>query len=298
MAGEHSRTAQPREAEGGLPKGDWAPCRLCGARADFWNRKRLLNRYDIDYYLCSGCGSLSTEEPYWLEEAYDVSGIGDDVGAAQRTIDLALKTSALLDQIGLPARTECIDFGGGIGLFTRLMRDRGFNFFSYDRYAKPFFSDRYNVTTLAGRSPAVVTAFEVLEHFPDPHQDLEQLFEGRPALVVVTTELFTGQDVNWYYLSDTTGQHVFFYSPRAINLIAKRFDYSLALVGGLFVFVNRQGIRRLGINADRAFATLKALSQNNMLMRRALALFVNHQRSPYDHIQRDVEATQAASEPT
>jgi hypothetical protein len=269
----------------------WAPCRLCGARAHFWNTKRLLNRYDVSYYLCSQCGSLETEQPYWLEVAYDVTGLGDDVGAAQRTIDMVLKTSALLDRIGLPADAECIDFGGGLGLFTRLMRDRGINFFSYDLYAQPFFSDRHGLTSLAGRSPAVMTAFEVVEHFTDPADDLGQLFESRPALVIATTELFTGQDLSWPYFAEGTGQHIFFYSRRALTEIAKRFAYSLALVGGLIVFVGSSELERFGISIDHAAAELRALSQDNMLMRHALRLFANHQRAPYDHILREVEAT-------
>ena len=253
---------------------------------------RVLNRHDVNYYLCSACGSIETEMPYWLDQAYDVTGLGEDVGAGQRTIDLVLKTSALLDRIKLPAEAECIDFGGGLGLFTRLMRDRGFNFLSYDLYAQPFFSDRYSLTSLAGRSPAVVTAFEVLEHFSTPSQDLTQLFESRPALVIATTELFNGQDATWPYLSAETGQHVFFYSPKAITQIAKRFGYSLMFVGGLLVFLGRSEMTELGIAADRAVATLKALSQNDMLMRHAIALFVNHQRAPYEHILRDVEAAE------
>jgi len=298
MAEDYARTSEPGGVEEGRPEGEWAPCRLCGARADYWNRMRLLKRYDVSYYLCSQCGSLETEKPYWLEDAYDVIGIGDDVGAGQRTIDLVLKTSALLDRLKLPAGAECIDFGGGIGLFTRLMRDRGFNFLSYDRYAQPFFSDRHSLTSMAGRSPAVVTAFEVVEHFPDPAQDFQQLFESRPALVVATTELFTGQDLSWPYLGDGTGQHLFFYSPKAMNLVAKRFGYALAFVGGLIVFVGRSEIARLGIPVDHAIATLKTLSQNNMLMRRALALFANHQRAPYEHILREVEAARAPVDPT
>ncbi len=277
------------------PKDEWAPCRLCGARADYWNAMRLLGRYDVRYFLCTQCGSLETEQPYWLEDAYNVTGTGDDVGAAQRTIDLVLKTSALLDRLGLPRQAECIDFGGGLGLFTRLMRDRGFDFHSYDRYARPFFSDRHSLSSMAGRSPAVITAFEVLEHFPNPAEDLKQLFDSRPALVVATTELFTGQDLGWPYLGDGTGQHVFFYSRKAIGEIARRFDYALAFVGGLIVFVGRADIERLGIPLDRAIATLKNLAQNNMLMRHGLALFMAHQRAPYEHILREVEAAGTSS---
>lgn len=266
------------------------PCRLCGATTSFWNRKRLLDRHDVSYFLCSGCGSLQAEEPYWLGEAYDVTGIGADLGAGQRTIDLVLKTSALLSQLKLPAGAECIDYGGGIGLFTRLMRDRGFNFYSYDLYATPFFSDRYSLSSLAGESPAVVTAFEVVEHFPDPARDLQQLFETRPPILIVTTELFTGQDLDWPYLAPETGQHVFFYSAEAMDGIAARFGYSLAQVDGLFVFVGAAEIARLGIGPDQAMATINVLSRDNLLMRHALALFVEHQRAPYEHVLRDVEA--------
>ena len=273
-----------------MENGEWQPCRLCGGGAEFWNSKRLLNRHDVRYFLCSECGSLETEPPYWLDEAYEVTGIGDDVGAGQRTIDLVLKTAALLDGVKLPEGAECVDFGGGIGLFTRLMRDRGFNFHSYDRYAKPFFSDRYSVASLGGRSPAVVTAFEVIEHFPNPARDLEQLFEGRPAFLIATTELFTGQSANWDYLSEGTGQHVFFYSPKAIGEIARRFGYSVMSVAGLLVFFGSAELKRLALSPRQTAATLKDLAQGNRLMRQAIALFVAHQRAPYEHILRDVAA--------
>lgn len=278
------------QAEEKPSEDEWAPCRLCGARAEFWNHKRLLNRYDVRYYLCPQCGSLETEQPYWLDVAYDVTGTGDDVGAAQRTIDLVLKCSALLDRIKLPGDAECVDFGGGLGLFTRMMRDRGFNFLSYDLYAQPFFSDRYSLKSLDGRSPAVVTAFEVLEHFPNPAEDLGRLFETRPPLVIATTEVFTGQDLSWPYFAEGTGQHVFFYSPRALTQVAKRFGYSLALVGGLILFLDTKGLERLGVSVAHAAAELRALSRDNMLMRHALALFARHQQAPYEHVLRDAEA--------
>jgi len=288
MVQEDSRVAQQAGAEAKVSGGDWAPCRLCGAAAHFWNRKRLLNRYDVSYYLCSQCGSLETEEPYWLDVAYDVTGVGDDVGAAQRTIDVVLKTSALLDRVRMPATANCIDFGGGLGLFTRMMRDRGFNFFSYDQYAQPFFSDRYSLRSLAGTAPAVVTAFEVLEHFSSPADDLPQLFESRPALVIATTELFMGQGPDWPYFAEGTGQHVFFYSRPALNRIARRFRYALALCGGMIVFVGIAELERLGISAKRAIAELRMFSPGDRLMRYGLGLFVKHQQDPSEHILRDV----------
>jgi hypothetical protein len=135
-----------------------------------------------------------------------------------------------------------------------------------------------------------VTAFEVLEHFADPADDLEQLFESRPALVIATTELFTGQDLSWPYFAEGTGQHVFFYSPQGLTHIAKRFSYSVAHVGGLIVFLGGSELERLGISVQHATAELRALSRDDMLMRHGLELFANHQRAPYEHILREVEA--------
>lgn len=285
MVGEHAE----RSIAGNQPRRNAVPCRLCGALAQFWNTKRLLDRYDVSYFLCSQCGSLETEQPYWLDVAYDVTGVGDDVGAAQRTIDLVLKTTALFDRIGLPAGAECVDFGGGLGLFTRLMRDRGFNFHSYDRYAQPFFSDRYSIDSLEGRSPAVVTAFEVLEHFATPAEDLKQVLEPRRALVIVSTELFEGQDASWPYFAEGTGQHIFFYSRQALIRIARRFGYALMLCGGMIVFLGTAELARLGISAARAIAQLRTVSSTEALMRHGLRLFVKHQQEPSTYILRDAE---------
>ena len=49
--------------------------------------------------------------------------------------------------------------------------------------------------------------------------------------------------------------------------------------------------------ADYAIATLRSLSQENMLMRHALALFANHQRAPYEHLLCEVEAARTPSDP-
>lgn len=45
-------------------------CNICNNEANFFSNNTVLNKYDIDYFKCSTCGFVQTEEPYWLEEAY------------------------------------------------------------------------------------------------------------------------------------------------------------------------------------------------------------------------------------
>ena len=51
------------------------PCRLCSSETAFQFRKTILQKYDIAYYECAGCGSLQTEVPYWLDEAWVVDSV-------------------------------------------------------------------------------------------------------------------------------------------------------------------------------------------------------------------------------
>ena len=92
-------------------------------------------------------------------------------------------------------------------------------------------SDRYDL----------VSAFEVIEHFEHPAQDLEQIFGSRPKVVLATTELFSGQKADWWYLAPREGQHVFFYGEKAIRLIAERYKYDV-LIGKTFLLFSRDAL--------------------------------------------------------
>lgn len=100
-------------------------CRLCDGALSAWATLRVLRKYDVSYFTCSGCGSLQTETPYWLGEAYQEKGTGADTGACQRSFDLAVLTTGLLSLMEWPSSALCLDFGAGAGLYGRMMRDRG-----------------------------------------------------------------------------------------------------------------------------------------------------------------------------
>jgi hypothetical protein len=218
-------------------------CRLCGHEAYFCFSGTLLRTYEVGYFRCSECHSLETAEPYWLGQAYRRHLTAQDVGAVQRSILNSIVCAYVLEAVGISSRESCLDWGGGDGLFTRMMRDRGFNFLSYDKYADPIYIQTFSAAATEKLSPAVITAFEVFEHLPHPHDDLECLFSLNPALLVFTTLLYQGQGSDWWYLAPEGGQHVFFYSRKALQSIGARFGYEFIELPEVLLFVSEQRLR-------------------------------------------------------
>ncbi|RPI02481.1 MAG: glycosyl transferase group 1, partial [Ignavibacteriae bacterium] len=114
-------------------------CKICGRTSSKIFRRIILNKYDVDYFQCSSCEFIQTEEPYWLEEAYRHSITTEDTGIVKRNILLAKRTSAVLF-FWFHSYGQFLDYGGGYGLFVRLMRDAGFNFFWNDPFTENLFA--------------------------------------------------------------------------------------------------------------------------------------------------------------
>ena len=208
-------------------------CRLCGIEAEYQFELQLLGKYSVTYYKCRGCGALQTEEPYWLEEAYGIIELFD-TGKASRTLDNFLAFPGLLDALSVSASDFCVDFGGGSGLFARLMRDVGYSFYSFDKYGSSEFATAYVWKGLQQKA-SLVTLFEVAEHFAHPSEDWGQIFSMDPEWVIGSTAIYQGQGADWGYLAPLSGQHVFFYTPAALAQIAQLYGRSAYFVGGYFL---------------------------------------------------------------
>jgi hypothetical protein len=62
-------------------------CRLCSGKSSEKFHLHGLNGIDTIYFECGNCGSLQTQEPTWLCDAYAQSNLSDlDTGAAQRVL--------------------------------------------------------------------------------------------------------------------------------------------------------------------------------------------------------------------
>jgi hypothetical protein len=214
------------------------PCRLCGAAARFIFRQTVLRRWDAGYYQCGGCDLIQTSEPVWLGEAYTSAIAAMDTGAIARNRLTSELAHAVAWALGIKAEARCLDYGGGHGVFTRMMRDRGYNFWTCDRYAENIFARGFDAD--AGEHFALVTAFEVLEHLNDVRTELENLFAGRPDAVLISTQLHRGHEPNWWYYAPETGQHVAFYSSRTMRYIAEQFGYVMAGSRAYTLFVRRE----------------------------------------------------------
>ena len=214
-------------------------CRLCGAGTTWAFNGVMLSKYEVAYHTCTGCGSLQTEPPHWLNEAYSDPTARIDPGAARRTLDCFV----LVDIVArlFKCRT-LLDFGGNTGFLCRLLRDRGYSAYSFDRHVTPTYVPQF-VGSPADRYD-LLSAFEVIEHFDHPASELDQIFAARPKIVLASTELYLGQAADWWYLAPAEGQHVFFYSRRAIGLIAARYGYDV-MIGTRFLLFSRAPLTML-----------------------------------------------------
>ena len=206
-----------------------ATCRVCGEESGFFFEKRILGKYNAAYFKCENCGQVQTEEPYWLEEAYRADS-KLDVGMADRCIWTAETTVALAWRLGIGPEEPCLDWGAGTGLFVRLCRDYGMNFFYFDRYPRNAFARGFEAEPSGGKNWTCISAFEVLEHLANPLEDFGEIIRSSPRYVVFSTLLYGGESPDWWYFTDN-GQHVAFYTRRGLELIGERYGYRLASNG-------------------------------------------------------------------
>lgn len=212
-----------------------ATCKVCEAQSEFFGETNLLRKYPVRYFRCKRCGFIQTETPYWLDEAYSSAIATQDVGIMSRNLTNCEVTSAVLNLL-FPRVSTAVDFGAGHGVFVRLMRDRGFNFFWADLHASNDYARGFE--SPEGATFDFLTAFEVLEHLVDPVADLSKLMELSDNIFVST--FLVPQPApglsNWWYYMPTSGQHISFYTPEALRLLAARFGRKVLSVGSYHLF--------------------------------------------------------------
>lgn len=200
-------------------------CRLCGAVARSVGTLQILGTREVTFFVCPACELLATELPTWLAEAYAKAMTALDTGAVARNQTSARLTELVARLAGISAAAPALDFGGGHGVFVRMMRDRGFDMRWYDAFAENLYAAGF-----AG-SPdehyAIVTAFEVWEHLADVRGELARLFAPRPDHVLIGTLLHHGWDPGWWYLMAESGQHVAFFSQATLAWIAAQHGYDV-----------------------------------------------------------------------
>ena len=215
-------------------------CPITGAPMRQVFTHRVLGRHDVGYYYSDESGLLRTEKPYWLDEAYQ-DAIGDtDTGVVTRNINNSVMLDAVVSALGLQDG-RFLDLAGGYGLLSRLMRDKGYDCYTTDKYCANLFARAFEPA--AGFRADALFAFEVLEHLEDPLAFLADAFAARGCRTIVfSTQTFSGgiPPADWWYYSFEGGQHIAFYQPRTLALLAERLrcEY-LMLNAGLHVITDR-----------------------------------------------------------
>ena len=230
-------------------------CRICDGRVSEAFRASVLGKYTAVYTRCDRCELIRADNPHWLAEAYASPINVDDTGILQRNLLLSRKATVLLYGLWGPKCTF-VDYAGGYGLFARLMRDIGFDFYWLDRYTPNLFARGFEYKSSVGR-PAAVTTFESLEHFVDPVEELSAIIR-LSRNVVFSTQLHSGttpEPSAWPYYGFAHGQHVSLYSHTTLRYLARRFGFELCSDGSSLHMLSERPV------GDLRFRVLLRLSR-------------------------------------
>ena len=204
-------------------------CKICDAVSNEIMSRKMLGKYDVKYYQCSDCQFIQTDEPFWLEEAYKNAITKLDIGLVYRNENITPVISTLIKLLFSEGK-RFIDYGGGYGLFVRMMRDRGFDFYRQDIYCENLFAKHFDLSDLPPNSKFdILTAFEVFEHLPDPVDKVKKMLEFSDN-ILFTTELQPKsfeELKDWWYLMPDLGQHISLYTERSLYKLAEKFDLHL-----------------------------------------------------------------------
>jgi hypothetical protein len=208
-------------------------CKICQQETKKLFSHEILKKYSANFYHCDSCHFVQTN-PYWLEEAYSSAICAQDNGIMVRNLDLVRKSILVLFYL-FQKDKKFLDYAGGYGIFTRMMRDIGFDFYWEDKFCSNLVARGFE-----GRDKnyELITSFESFEHFEDPMAEIQYML-NKSDNILFTTELMPSHEVpdqKWWYYCFNTGQHICFYSQKTMEIIAKKFGLNFYSNGLLHLF--------------------------------------------------------------
>lgn len=204
-------------------------CKICGNNCEYFLTKKILGKYSIKYFKCKKCKFIQTEKPFWLKEAYSSAIIDSDTGILSRNSTLSKITALIL--IFLREKTsKVLDFAGGYGVMTRMLRDIGIDAYWIDKYAENIFAKSFMAKK---KSYCVITAFEVFEHFENPNEEIKKIIDiYSPNTLIFSTMIHHGNPkVDWWYFAPEGGQHISLYSKESLKVIANSNNFHFSSNG-------------------------------------------------------------------
>ena len=220
-------------------------CRICTKPVESIFSTVLLRKHMTRYFQCLDCGYVQTEDPHWLPEAYESSINDSDTGIIMRNLWLRNVATTLI-YFFFDNKGRFLDYGSGYGVFVRLMRDVGFDFYWQDKHTENLFAKGFEISKSEKLSVELLTCFEAFEHFVDPSVELDNLL-CISRNILLSTEFVpdpTPPPSEWWYYGVEHGQHIGFFRKKTFEYLAKKHN--------LHFYTNDQNIHLL---TDKQFLT-------------------------------------------
>jgi hypothetical protein len=194
---------------------------------------------------------LQISDAPWLSLAHATSISNTDTGAASRSISVH-KTIIAFFKLQCRADNSGIDFSGGTGLLTRLLKDSGFEVTSFDPYSSQFFSCRFQATLQDfKKEKTFISAIEYIEHLEQPFETFQSIVRNKQLFMFTTeTNSVPSQNPNsinpWWYFSPKEGQHISFATSVGLKFFRERLDYNYYIkLNSLHIFFRKRISRRV-----------------------------------------------------
>lgn len=203
-----------------------ATCRVCDGPMELFDTAKMLDRYPSDFSRCTRCGMVAVLDTPWLEEAYASAIHTADTGLLRRAQRCARMTSAVLRFEGLRGG-RFLDWAGGYGVFTQMMRDRGYDYWQHDDFATPLFAQAFRDDGVSTYD--LITAYEVMEHVADPRAELAAVSQ-RTDLFLFTTYVLpepAPRVADWWYYMPEVGQHITFHTVESLRILGRELGFEL-----------------------------------------------------------------------
>lgn len=182
---------------------------------DVW----LQNSFSADLYECKNCFFKFYPGQNWIQNSFSKRLNHLDVGAVDRTLIISEILTEICNSLGIK-NDICLDYGGGYGLLTRIMRDKGFNWKNYDPYTEGIFSENHNCSL--ENNFALISLIEVCLHFEDPVNDFFQIIKHANTLIFTASIPKKPFDSNSSIVTKESGQHIAIYSLDSLKIIANK----------------------------------------------------------------------------
>jgi hypothetical protein len=217
-------------------------CNICECRASHFVTIRIMGRHDAEYCRCTSCGFIFATNPYWLQESFSTELNRLDIGSVDRCLVVSSFVEVVIRSLRLTAG-RILDWGGGYGLLTRLLRDRGLDTRFYDPYTSPLFVG--DAIAASDENFDLTVMGEVMLHITHPVETLREVLRRSDYLLFTAVVAPPDVSSDWWYFMPDSGQHVAIHSRDSIAALGKVLGVSVTSDGRFFHLLHTREVPRL-----------------------------------------------------